>query len=172
MRFFRSMRVFRLFQSLLLGACVWPASLPAAELLTVGWIERVKLDGLVITAKLDTGAKTASLHASEIRQFVRDDGDWVAFDVSDKKGQKRHFEKKVSRVSQIKRLSGNAQNRPTVVMGVCLGKICRSVEVNLVDRTGFNYEFLLGRSFMADYFIVDPARTFTVEPDSDGVRTP
>jgi hypothetical protein len=166
------MRFFRLCRGLLVGACIWPASLPAAEPVAVGWIERVKVEGLVIAAKLDTGANTSSLHVSDIRWFVRDDGDWVAFDASDEKGAKRHFEKKVVRLSRIKRLSSTAQKRPTVVLGVCLGRTYRLTEVNLVDRTGFNYRFLLGRRFMAKHFVVDPARTYTVEPECAGTGAP
>lgn len=160
------MRVSKL---LLLGCIATCAALPlplAADVTVVGWIERVKLglEGLVISAKLDTGANTSSLHASEIRWYIRHDGDWVAFDLINEKEEKVRFERKVVRISRIKRFSGGVQKRPTILMGVCLGKVYRVTQVNLVDRKGFNYKFLVGRRFLAEHFAVDPARMYMVEP--------
>jgi len=156
------------------GAWVLALPLPglAAQKLTVGWIERVTLgnEGLIIAAKLDTGADTSSLHATGIRWFARDDADWVAFEVLGKNGEKVHFESKVTRIARVRRASGGVQKRPTIVMGVCLGKAYRLTEVNLTDRSGFNYEMLLGRSFLAKHFAVDPALTYSVEPTCPEAR--
>lgn len=159
-------------RALLLVACLggWAAALPpaglAAEKLTVGWIERVTLasEGVVIAAKLDTGADTSSLHATGIRAFARDGADWVAFEVVGQNGVRVGFERQVVRIARVRRASGGVQNRPTILMGVCLGKSYRVTEINLTDRTGFNYEMLLGRSFLADHFAVDSALTYSVEP--------
>jgi hypothetical protein len=148
---------------------LWLTGLPpaaAAEPRTVGWVERVKLgtDGLVVAAKLDTGADTSSLHAENIRWEKRADGDWVAFDVTGATGEKTRLEHKVVRIARIKRDSAPAQKRPTIVMGVCLGNVHGLTEVNLTDRSRFNYEMLIGRSFLAGRFAVDSARMNTVEP--------
>lgn len=151
------------------GLFLWLAGLlpaAAAQLPTVGWIERVELgaDGHVVAAKLDTGADTSSLHAENIRWEKRADGDWVAFDVIGVTGEKTRFEHKVVRIARIKRNSAPAQSRPTIVMGVCLGSVYKLTEVNLTDRSRFNYEMLIGRSFLAGRFAVDSARMNTVEP--------
>lgn len=138
----------------------------AADLVTVGWIENVRLGekGIVIVAKLDTGALTSSLHAKDIRWTSRADGDWVAFDVIGVDGAHARFERKVVRVSRVKRASGGTQNRPVVLIAVCLGRYYRETEVNLTDRSGFDYEFLIGRRFLARHFAVDSSRLYTVEP--------
>ena len=152
------------------GLFLWLLGLPPAAAAqpptTVGWIERVKLgaDGLVVAAKLDTGADTSSLHAENIRWEKRADGEWVAFDVIGAGGETVRLQHKVVRIARIKRDSGLAQKRPTIVMGVCLGTVYELTEVNLTDRSRFNYEMLIGRSFLARRFAVDPARTHTVEP--------
>ncbi|OGA53953.1 MAG: hypothetical protein A3G24_02880 [Betaproteobacteria bacterium RIFCSPLOWO2_12_FULL_62_13] len=152
----------------LIGVLPWPS--PAAEdrpVIVAGWIERVTLgaEGVLIKAKLDTGATTSSLHAADLRWLTRDDGDWVAFDVVGENGQKAHFERKVTRIARVKRRgAAAAQKRPTVIMGVCLGNIYRLVEVNLADRTGFNYKLLVGRNFLKGHFMVDSGRTYTAEP--------
>ena len=95
----------------------------SAELPAVGWIENVRLgsEGTTVAAKLDTGALSSSLHATDIRWFSRDDGDWVAFDVIGKDGVKAHFERRVERVARIKCPTGESQRRPTILLGVCLG---------------------------------------------------
>ena len=144
-----------------------------ADVAVVGWIERARLDGdgLVLAAKLDTGADTSSLHASDIRWQTREDGDWVVFDVANERGEKVQFERKVIRVARIKRIGGGTQKRPTVMMGLCLGRVYRQTQITLVDRSGFNYELLVGRRFLAHHFVVDAARTHTTEPDCREEKT-
>lgn len=152
----------------------WFAKSPAcaAAVATIGWIEHVALgpEGVVVPAKLDTGADNSSLHATDIRWSTRDNADWVVFNVSAQDGRKVQFERKVARIASIRRAAGGPQKRPVVVMGVCLGTVYRLVEVNLSDRSGFNYEFLVGRSFLAGHFAVDAARQNTVEPDCAKAR--
>jgi len=52
----------------LLAGFAWWSAPSMAEPTVVGWIESVKLggEGLVLPAKLDTGADTSSLHVSDI----------------------------------------------------------------------------------------------------------
>jgi hypothetical protein len=144
----------------------------AAEPLTVGWIERVALgsERVLVAAKLDTGADTSSLHAADLRFSSRADGDWVSFEVTGHDGAATRFERKIVRVARVRRASGGSQSRPVVMMGVCLGRVYRTTEVNLTDRSGFNYEFLIGRSFLAPNFAVDSARINTIEPECPETR--
>ena len=51
------------------------------------------------------------------------------------------------------------------MLGVCLGSVQRTVEVNVVDRSGFDYPVLIGRSFLAGIFVVDPGERFLLTPD-------
>jgi hypothetical protein len=152
---------------------VWARPL-AADPVAVGWIERVWLgdEGVVVTAKLDTGADNSSLHATDIRWIARADGNWVVFDVTAEDGRKTRFERKVTRIASIRRAGGAMQKRPVVRMEVCLAGVHRLIEVNLTDRSGLNYEFLVGRSFLAGYFLVDSARQNTVEPKCARARAP
>lgn len=153
---------------LALGAMPGAATTVTGETRVAGWIERVRLgeEGIVLSAKLDTGADNSSLHATDVRWFTRDGGHWVAFEVAGEDGRKVRFERKVTRITEIKRRGGMKPiERPTVLMGVCLGSVYRIAEVNLADRSRFKQPFLVGRSFLANQFVVDSARTNTVEPD-------
>jgi hypothetical protein len=145
--------------------------LPGAgqEKAVFGWLEKVRIypGGLVVRAKLDTGAKTSSLTALNMVSFVRDSELWVRFDVADKKGKKITLEQKVHRVTRIKRHGAESQNRVAVLLWICLGKSLREVEFTLVDRTGFNYPMLLGRNFLAGSFLVDASAKFTMKPQCE-----
>lgn len=156
----------KLLSGLLFAALAWSSLPAAAEPSVVGWIEPVKLgsEGLVVPAKLDTGADTSSLGVSDIKWIRRSDGDWVAFEVAGKDNRKVRLERKVERVARVKKAAGGVQDRPVVLLGVCLGNTYRMTEVNLTDRTGFKLPFLVGRSFLAERFAVDSSRTDTIEP--------
>ena len=55
-----------------------------------------------------------------------------------------------------------------VLLGICVGAYYREVEVNLVDRSKFKYPLLVGRSFLSGALIVDPSKTYAVEPNCPG----
>ena len=141
----------------------------ASDRPVIGWVERVHLypGRLEIHAKIDTGATTSSLNAPNLKTFKRDGEDWAAFDVTNRRGITRHFEAKIVRTSNIRRHSGQVQRRPVIMLGICVGKVFRETQVNLIDRKNFNYQMLIGRRFMANILIVDPGRTFIARPQCD-----
>jgi len=49
------------------------------------------------------------------------------------------------------------------MLGICLGSVYKEVEVNLVDRSNFNYQLLIGRNYLANSFLVDPSLTFSTK---------
>lgn len=132
-------------------------------------IQVLDLD-LKLEAKLDTGAKTASLSARDIEQFKRDGKDWVRFRLAiDGVDRDEVFEHPVSRISRIKRRAGDydAENeksytaRPVISLELCMGERQRAVEVNLTDRSSFQYPFLIGSDALVIFdALVDPSLTF------------
>lgn len=139
----------------------------ANEKLVIGWIEKVRLypGGLVIHAKIDTGARTASLNAQNIKTFGRNGSRWVRFSVTNRSGDTYTFEREIIRYTKIKDLDGASQKRPVIRLGVCLGKTYLVTGVNLVDRTGFNYQMLIGRRILRRMAIVDPSKRYTTVPE-------
>jgi hypothetical protein len=132
----------------------------------VGWVEKACIEPaqLVLPAKVDTGAVTCSLHAPDLIEFERDGEKWVKFTIVDGSGKAAVIEKKIIGVRRIKRHFGQFQNRPVVRLAICIGNVHKTSDVNLVDRTGFEYPLLIGRNFMNDCLIVNPSATYTVEP--------
>ncbi len=142
------------------------ASLQAGEKQIVGWVERVRLSpgNVVVDAKLDTGALHCSLDAENITHFTRDGAEWVRFDLQDRPGHKVTLERPVVREANIKRHFNHSQKRPAIRLGVCLGNYYQETEVNLVDRSGFQYPMLIGRSFLKKALVIDPGIKHTMEP--------
>ncbi|MBK5000779.1 ATP-dependent zinc protease [Pseudomonas sp. S31] len=149
----------------------------AAEPTLYGRYENIGLPEIdqTLKAKMDTGAYTASLSAKDIELFSRDGEEWVRFRLATKDADGKVYEHKLSRISKIKNRvdeedEGDApelSKRPVVDLELCLGDVKRTVEVNLVDRSHFNYPLLIGAKALREFkAAVNPAKRFTAgEPD-------
>lgn len=137
-----------------------------ATLPVVGWIEKIKIGdaGILIHAKMDTGADHSSLHAKNIESFERKGKNWIRFEIRNRYGEKQSIEAKAHRMAKIKRIMGKSQERIVVRLGVCVGKRLMEVDVNLVDRSNLSYPMLVGREFLAGNVIVDASKTYTTSP--------
>ena len=165
-------KVFLTFRCLLFLLCLlFPMKDTVAqggEKQVCGWLEKVRVfpGDLVFRAKMDTGAKNSSLNAHKIVEFEKDGELWVRFVVQDRKKKKMKVERRLVRSAEIKLRSKQkrTQERPVIHLGICLGSTYKEVEVNLVDRSNFNYQMLIGRSYLSEDFLVDAARIFTLQP--------
>lgn len=149
----------------------------AAEPTLYGRYEYIKLPeiGETLQAKMDTGALTASLSAKNIETFTRDGEPWVRFQLATKGASDKVYEHKVARISKIKNRADEdddkeepaSAKRPVVDLEMCLGSVKRSVEVNLTDRSSFNYPLLIGAKALREFgAAVNPARRYTADkPD-------
>ncbi len=151
----------------------------AAEPTLYGRYEYISVPevGRTFKAKMDTGALTASLSAKDIEMFKRDGDDWVRFRLATADADNKVYEHKVSRISRIKGRADAeeededaaivAVKRPVVDLEMCLGNQKRTVEVNLVDRSHFNYPLLIGAKALREFnAAVNPARRYTADkPD-------
>jgi len=147
--------------------CAQGAHVMANDKKLIGWVEKVKVypGGIEYRAKIDTGARNPSINARNIVEFERDGQPWVRFDLVSKKQARATLELPLVRQATIKRHFGKQQQRHVVMLGICLGGIYRETQVTLVDRTGFLYDLLLGRSFLKGEFIIDPSESFTSAPN-------
>jgi len=134
--------------------------------LVLGWVERalITTEKIPIQAKLDTGARTSSLHVDQIERFRRNGRRWVRFTIAEG-GKRLTLEREIVRNSKIRRANVFGRTRPVVRIGICLGNYYKMAEVNLTNRKGMNYPLLIGRLFMEDKIIVHSTKTFTKKPD-------
>lgn len=149
-----------------LGLMISFVPLEAKELTVVGWAEKVTLHpgNVIVDAKIDTGAVSCSLHATAIVAFERDGKEWVRFSTVDHNDKAVTLEAQVIGRRKVKRHFGESQKRIVVRLGICLSDVFRGADVNLVDRTGFDFPMLVGRRFMEGRIAVNPGVTFTREP--------
>lgn len=135
----------------------------------IGWVENagVSSTNAIIKAKIDTGADSSSLHCDCITPYENDGELWVRFTITDVDGQPFSYEKKIIRKIRVKRHFGDVQHRYVVRMGICIGDRYEETDVSLVDRSGFNYDLLIGRKYLKDRFIVDPGKTFITQPQCE-----
>lgn len=134
---------------------------------TLGWVEKVRIvpEDVVVQAKLDTGAENSSIDAQNIEEYEKDGKKWVKFDLNTSYGKTITFQHKVISTARIKKPLGRASKRFVIKLGLCLGDRYMEAEVNLQDRSGYDYPMLIGRSFLAGNVIVDPAIMYTAEPN-------
>lgn len=144
------------------------------EKIILGWVEHIQLlpSKMEAKAKLDTGAKTSSIHARNIEIFDKDGDEWVRFQFADetKYSAKQYressgehivtIETPLTRRVLIKRHKHTSLERPVVELAFNLGGREYKAEFTLTDRRKFLYPVLLGRRFLSDVAIVDPSTTF------------
>jgi hypothetical protein len=135
-----------------------------------GWLERARITpgGLVLDAKLDSGASRSSLHATNIQRFQRDGSEWLAFDLETGEGRPLRMERPLKRIARIRSAPGAEEERPVVTLGICVGNVYRVTEVNLVDRSGLAKPLLIGRSFLRGRLLVDLKNRYLLEPTCKG----
>lgn len=144
------------------------ASHAELEKIIAGWVEEISLadSGYIIKAKLDTGAKTSSIHAENIEQFKRDGQSWVRFEFKvEQEGeiQTLLIEKPRQRRVRIKEHSGDHDRRPVVEIDICFNGRRYPVEFTLADRSQFIYPVILGRRFLEGVAVVDAEATFLTQ---------
>lgn len=145
---------------------------PPREKAVMGWLESIYLKpwNKRLTAKLDTGAKTSSLHSDKIERFSKGGEAWVRFtlgDMDDGDEKPIVVERPLVRTAYIKSHQREVSKRDVVSLTVCKNGKDYSAEFNLVDRSKFNYPVLLGRSFLKDIALVDPDSTFLFKGETD-----
>lgn len=136
------------------------------ELPHIGWREWVSLPelGVVrIKAKVDTGARTASLHAFGLEQFERDGRPWVRFAIHPEQYNDTieiPVEHPVHEYRQVRSSNGQQSLRPVIVTQVNLGRYAWTTEITLADRDAMGFRMLLGRNSIRGQFLVDPGRSY------------
>lgn len=128
------------------------------------WINLPELGMVGLRAKIDTGASTSTLHASDIVPFERDGTRWVRFTAHlGTLVQRRHAncEAPLVTVKTIKSSNGQAQTRYVIRTQLALGDRLWSVDFTLACRKTMRYRVLLGAKALIDgQLVVNPALSY------------
>lgn len=121
----------------------------------LGKIETVVIsdEDVILDAKLDTGSTMASLSAHNIKIIKIDGKLWVQFKIYSPDDEKNItlIKPLVRYVRILKRSEEHTDNlieqyaeRPVINLSLCIGNKKIMTEVNLIDRSSFQYPMLLG----------------------------
>jgi hypothetical protein len=133
--------------------------------LVIGWREWVALPdlGITVKAKVDTGARTSAIHATDIRRrrdevrftvhpHQRDDDDPVTVTLP------------LLDVREVRSSTGEAQERYVVKTWARLQRRRWQIELTLASRDEMGFRMLLGRTSVRGRFLVDPGASYLGGP--------
>ncbi len=130
-------------------------------------------------AKVDTGARSSSLHAFDLETIERCGATWVRFRVHPIQRDSRatvHSEALLRERRWVRNSGGKQQLRPVVVTTASLLGRRWPIELTLTNRDEMGFRMLLGRQAVRRRFVVDPGRSFLAgragarSPDDEGGR--
>jgi hypothetical protein len=142
------------------------APVPEGPSLLLGWREWVALPGLglpAVKAKIDTGARTSTLHAFYLESYRHRGERWVRFGVHPL--QRRtdvvvHCTAPVLDRRTVRDSGGHRERRYVVATEVRIGTALWPVEMTLTNRDSMLFRMLLGRTAMRGRVRIDPGRSF------------
>jgi hypothetical protein len=148
---------------------------------TIGWREWVALPELgvsAVKAKIDTGARSSSLHAWDVT-IVEGNGRGprrprVRFVLHPRQRdltETVEAEADLVAVRAVRSSNGEVESRPVIRTPVVIGGRRFAIELTLTRRDEMGFRMLLGRRALRRRFVIDPGRSFlcggsTVTPSS------
>jgi len=132
----------------------------------LGWREWAALPDLgiaAIKAKIDTGARSCALHASEFEEFELDGQAMLRFCVHPFQRDAAttvRAEAPIVERRRIRSSSGHEQLRWVVRTRLRLGDASWPVELSLTTRDAMGFRLLIGRQALRRRFLVDSGRSY------------
>ena len=124
------------------------------------WCAFPELGIPAIKARVDSGAKTSSIHAFNIFRFRRDGRSWVSFEVHPLEENRRiviRCERPVVDKRTVKSSSGLSETRYVISAPIKLAGQVWDIQLTLANRDSMGFRMLLGREAMNGRVIVDPS---------------
>lgn len=119
-----------------------------------------------IKARVDSGAKTSSIQATNTKVFAKGVQEWVKFEVNplqENRSISIQCEARLVDRRMVKSSSGISEERLVVKTPVTMGGETFDIELTLANRDTMEFRMLLGREALNDRFIVNPAVNYQVQ---------
>jgi len=132
----------------------------------IGWREWVGLPGLDvrrIKAKIDTGARSSSIHAFDVETYMSADGERVRFSIHPIQTRDDIFINADVPILERRHVrSSNGEVSERIVIRTPLEILQRRVlvDLTLANRDAMGFRMLVGREAIRSRFLVDPAASF------------
>jgi hypothetical protein len=134
--------------------------------ITIGWREWVSLPGLdipAIKAKIDTGARTSTLHAFDIKAYEGEACKLITFSIRPLQRRKKLILRCQAALLERRMVSdsgGHRELRYVIQTPVTLGGRIWPIEITLTDRGSLRFRMLLGRTAIRGRYLVDPEKSY------------
>ncbi len=133
----------------------------------IGWREWGKFPGLgidKIKAKIDTGARTSTLHALNIIPYISKSGKAkIKFQVYPEQRNSNYFLNcKADFFDQrnVKNSGGDVESRYIINTILCMAGYMWPIELTLTNRDAMGFRLLLGRTALSKRFLISPNQSF------------
>lgn len=116
-----------------------------------------------IKAKIDTGARTSSLHAFHIESFQRNGEEYVRFRVHPVQRNAKTSvisEAKVIEYRNIRSSNGIQTRRPVIQTSLNIANEVWLIELTLANRDQMGFRMLLGRESFRKRVLIDAGRSY------------
>ncbi|GGA69720.1 ribosomal protein S6 modification protein [Neiella marina] len=140
--------------------------------LLIGNLELCSLPELGIRdleVRIDTGAKTSSLHVDNLQRIQKNGRPYVRFDLHPDVyhlDQTVNCEAPLHDSRRIKSSNGEAEQRCVIKTMFAIGNEQWPIEITLTNRQDMSYLMLLGREAMGSRVYVDPSSTFLLNSEA------
>jgi hypothetical protein len=108
-----------------------------------------------IKAKIDTGAKSSSLHCSYIKEISGKRVEFVILDESHSKYKGKVHTMPIKKIAKVKSSNGEVEKRYFIQTDLVVYDKHYSTLISLSDREQMRYPMLLGRELLKHNFLVD-----------------
>ena len=134
--------------------------------LVIGWREWVSLPVLnipAVKAKIDTGARTSSLHTFDLEVYREGGQQKVRFGIRPMQRKKKTILWCTADVLDRRIVTdsgGHREMRYVIYTPIQLGDRSWPIEINLTSRDSMKFRMLLGRTALKDQYVVDPGDSY------------
>ena len=135
------------------------------------WCALPELGLPAIKARVDSGAKTSSLHAFNIQPFEEGGQRYVHFDIHPIQNNRKAIQSCRGLVvdrRDVKSSSGEKEKRHVIRTPITMGDETWDVEVTLTNRDSMGYRMLIGREAMKERVLIDPDSSFCLGDMDEG----
>ena len=138
------------------------------------WCAFPELGIPTIKARVDSGAKTSAMHAINIAPFIKNDANWVKFDINPIQNNIKtviHCEAPLIDKRIVKSSSGFREHRYVIQTSIKLGEIKWPIEMTLTNRDSMGFRMILGREAMSGRVLVDPEEKYMLgQPSTETLK--
>ncbi len=135
-------------------------------LLVIGWREWVSLPELGvrrIKAKIDTGARSSSIHAFDVETFFENDQEYVRFTIHP---AQRREQPEIAAVApllerrSIRSSNGESQSRIVIRTTLLLLGQQFPIDLTLANRDAMGFRMLIGREALRGRFLIEASQSY------------